>query len=270
VNLILLLEEDWIESDHRVRLLGRRRQHVLNVHRAGLGDELRVGRLGGAVGYGRIVHIDESALEMEVRLEADPPPPLAVSLVLALPRPPVLRRVLISVTSMGVKRIILLNAGGVEKSFWQSRALAEESIFEQCLLGLEQARDTQMPQVLLRKRFMPFVEDELKSLIAGGQGFVAEPAATSTPAPASTPTSAPASTPTSTSPPTPASTPTGLPAPSFPGQKVGPALLAVGPESGWNSHELGCLESAGLERISLGVRPLRVETVLPALLSRFT
>lgn len=270
MNLILLLEEDWIESDHRVRLLGRRRQHVLNVHRAGLGDELRVGRLGGAVGYGRIVHIDESALEMEVRLEADPPPPLAVSLVLALPRPPVLGRVLISVTSMGVKRIILLNAGGVEKSFWQSRALAEESIFEQCLLGLEQARDTLMPQVLLRKRFMPFVEDELKSLIAGGQGFVAEPAATSTPAPASTPTSAPASTPTSTSPPTPASTPTGLPAPSFPGQKVGPALLAVGPESGWNSHELGCLESAGLERISLGVRPLRVETVLPALLSRFT
>ena len=250
MNLILLLEEDWIESDHRVRLLGRRRRHVLNVHRAGLGDELRVGRLGGAVGYGRIVHIDESALEMEVRLEADPPPPLAVSLVLALPRPPVLGRVLISVTSMGVKRIILLNAGGVEKSFWQSRALAEESIFEQCLLGLEQARDTQMPQVLLRKRFMPFVEDELKGLIAGGQGFVAEPAATSTPAPASIPT--------------------GLPAPSFPGQKVGPALLAVGPESGWNSHELGCLESAGLERISLGVRPLRVETVLPALLSRFT
>ena len=262
MNLILLLEEDWIESDHRVRLLGRRRQHVLNVHRAGLGDELRVGRLGGAVGYGRIVHIDESALEMEVRLEADPPPPLAVSLVLALPRPPVLRRVLISVTSMGVKRIILLNAGGVEKSFWQSRALAEESIFEQCLLGLEQARDTQMPQVLLRKRFMPFVEDELKGLIAGGQGFVAEPA--STPTPTSTPTSTPAPTPA------PASTPTGLLAPSFPGQKVGPALLAVGPESGWNSHELGCLESAGLERISLGVRPLRVETVLPALLSRFT
>ena len=248
MNLILLLEEDWIESDHRVRLLGRRRQHVLNVHRAGLGDELRVGRLGGAVGYGRIVHIDESALEMEVRLEADPPPPLAVSLVLALPRPPVLGRVLISVTSMGVKQIILLNAGGVEKSFWQSRALAEGSIFEQCLLGLEQARDTQMPQVLLRKRFMPFVEDELKGLIAGGQGFVAEPAST----PASTPN------------------PTSLPTPSFPGQQVGPALLAVGPESGWNSHELGCLESAGLERISLGVRPLRVETVLPALLSRFT
>jgi 16S rRNA U1498 N3-methylase RsmE len=163
---------------------------------------------------------------------------------------------------MGDKRIILLNAGGVEKSFWQSRALAEESIFEQCLLGLEQARDTQMPQVLLRKRFMPFVEDELKGLIAGGQGFVAEPAATSAPASTSTP----ASTPTST----PASTPTGLRTPSFPGQKVGPALLAVGPESGWNSHELGCLESAGLERISLGVRPLRVETILPALLSRFT
>ena len=247
MNLILLLEEDWIESDRRVRLLGRRRRHVLKIHRAGLGDELKVGRIDGAVGVGRIVHIDESSLEMEVRLEADPPPPLALTLVLALPRPPVLRRVLISVTSMGIKRIFLLNASGVEKSFWQSRALNEDALFEQCLLGLEQARDTQMPEVLLRKRFKPFVEDELKGLITPGRAFVAEPAGTVTAPSAGLPTARP----------------------TTPGQRAEPVFLAVGPESGWIPHELGCLEQAGLERISLGVRPLRVETVLPALIARF-
>ena len=234
MNLILLFDEDWVEPAGRVRLEGRRRRHVLEIHRAQVGDELRVGRLDGPVGRGRITLLDDDALEMEVSLEADPPPPLPVTLVLALPRPPVLRRALIAVTSMGVKRIVLIGAAGVEKSFWQSHALAEEALFDQCVLGLEQARDTRMPEVRLRKRFKPFVEDEMEALLVGTRGFVAQPAPT-------------------------AAAPRGL---------AGSLLLAVGPESGWNSYELASLEAAGLERISLGDRPLRVETALPALLAR--
>ena len=234
MNLILLFDEDWVEPAGRVRLEGRRRRHVLEIHRAQVGGELRVGRLDGPVGRGRITLLDDDALEMEVSLEADPPPPLPVTLVLALPRPPVLRRALIAVTSMGVKRIVLIGAAGVEKSFWQSHALAEEALFDQCVLGLEQARDTRMPEVRLRKRFKPFVEDEMEALLVGTRGFVAQPAPT-------------------------AAAPRGL---------AGSLLLAVGPESGWNSYELASLEAAGLERISLGDRPLRVETALPALLAR--
>ena len=234
MNLILLFDEDWVEAGRRVRLEGRRRRHVLEIHRAQVGDELRVGRLGGAVGRGRITRLDDDAVEMEVSLEADPPPPLPLSLVLALPRPPVLRRALIAVTSMGVKQIVLLGAAGVEKSFWQSHALGEEALFEQCVLGLEQGRDTRMPEVRLCKRFKPFVEDEMEALLLGVRGFVAQPD----------------------------------PAVDAPRGLTGPLLLAVGPESGWNDYELAALEAAGLERISLGERPLRVETALPALLSR--
>ena len=234
MNLVLLFEEDWLEAGSRVRLEGRRRQHVLEIHRAKVGDELRVGELDGAVGVGRVTRLDADALEMEVALTDPPPPPLAVTLVLALPRPPVLRRALISATSMGVKRIVLLNASAVEKSFWQSRALREEALFEQCVHGLEQARDTRMPEIVERRRFRPFVEDELEGLIAGGRAFVAEPAAGVDPLPV----------------------------------VDGPALLAVGPESGWTDHEVACLERAGLDRISLGPRALRVETALPALLAR--
>jgi RsmE family RNA methyltransferase len=234
VNLVLLFEEDWLEPGRRVSLSGRRRQHVLEIHRARVGDELCVGAVNGATGRGRIVRLDEEILEMEVTLEEEPPPPLAVTVVLALPRPPVLRRALISMTSMGVKRIVLLNARAVEKSYWTSRALEKGAILEQCVLGLEQARDTRMPEVALRERFKPFVEDELGSMVGAGRAFVAE---------ASERVDAPLSLP-------------------------GPLLLAVGPERGWNEYELSSLERAGLERLSLGVRPLRVEAALPALLAR--
>jgi len=235
VNLVLLFEEDAIEGGRRVRLRGRRRRHVLEIHRAKVGDELRVGLLDGATGRGRVVALDEEVLEMEVDLDADPPPPLPLLLVLALPRPPVLRRVLIAATSMGVKQIVLLNASAVEKSFWQSKALESEALFHQCVLGLEQARDTRMPEILLRPRFRPFAEDELPSLVTGRRGWVAEPG----------------------------------PVSNVHLLAELPGVLAIGPESGWNDHELAGLEKAGLERVSLGPRPLRVETALPALLGRF-
>ena len=234
MNLVLLFDEDWQDEAGRVRLTGRRLAYVRDVHRAREGDTLLVGRVGGLTGEGRITRLDESVLEMEVQLECEPPPSLDVTLSLALPRPPVLRRVLIAATSMGVKRIVLHHAAAVEKSFWQSHALQPEAIRDQLVLGLEQARDTRLPEVLLRRRFRPFVEDELPGLLAGGTGWVAQPAGVVVSV-------------------------DGAPCPS---------LIAVGPEGGWSDFELDHLLGAGLKAVSLGLRPLRVETAVPALLAR--
>jgi 16S rRNA (uracil1498-N3)-methyltransferase len=234
VNLVLLFDEDFLDEGRRVRLTGRRLQHVREVHRAQEGDALRVGRLGGKVGLGRITRLCESQIEMQVELDAEPPAPLEVTLMLALPRPPVLRRVLIAATSMGVKQIVLHNAAAVEKSFWQSHALAVDAIRAQLVLGLEQACDTRLPEVLLRPRFRPFVEDELAALLGGARGWVAHPGASSL----------------------------GL------GEGARPAVIAIGPESGWSDFELERLISAGLDPMSLGPRPLRVETAVPALLAQ--
>ncbi len=233
MNLVLLFPEDWVEAGRRVRLSRRRRKHILEIHRAAIGDELRVGELEGRTGRGRITHIDDEILEMDVVLDSEPPGPSRTTLVVALPRPPVLRRLLISTTSMGVKKIVLLNARSVEKSFWQSRALFEDALREQLVLGLEQARDTRLPEICLRPRFKNFVEDELPDLLAGTRGYLAHPAESVDSAP----------------------------------HQAGAALLAVGPESGWSDYELAALEAAGLGRVSLGIRPLRVETAVPALLT---
>ena len=233
MNLILLFDDDFIDP-RRVRLSGRRLVHVRDVHHAAVGDALRVGRLGGAVGSGTVTALDDHALLMDVTLDGDPPPPAPLTLLLALPRPKALRRVLQCVAAMGVKRIALLNTWRVEKSFWASPALAEAALREQLLLGLEQGGDTVLPAVELRQRFKPFVEDEAAARIAGTRALVAHPAAA-------------------------------LPCPHG---VAGRVTLAVGPEGGFVPYEIDLLCAHGFEAVSLGPRRLRVEHAVPALLGR--
>ena len=100
-----------------------------------------------------------------MRLDRPPPAPAPVRLLLALPRPKALRRVLQGVAAIGVKHVVLLNSWRVEKSYWASPALAPAALREQLVLGLEQGGDTRLPRVELRRRFKPFVEDELPALL---------------------------------------------------------------------------------------------------------
>ncbi|BCR03040.1 ribosomal RNA small subunit methyltransferase E [Desulfuromonas versatilis] len=233
MNLILLFDEDFV-AEQRVRLTGRRLQHVRAVHRAGVGDLLRVGRVGGRMGEGRVVELSDEQLLLEVRLDQEPPRPLLLCLVLALPRPKMLKRVLQAVTSLGVKQIYLVNSYRVEKSFWGSPLLQPEKLREHLVLGLEQARDTLMPQVHLRPRFKPFVEDELPQLIRDTLPLVAHPVAEQ---------------------------------PCPPGV-AGPVTLAIGPEGGFIPYEVELLQAGGFTPVSLGERILRVETAVPVLVSR--
>jgi RsmE family RNA methyltransferase len=234
LNLILLFPGDVLPGTDRVRLDGRRLRHVLSVHRAAVGDELCVGMLGGRIGAGRVLALDDERLEMQVALDRKPPAPLPLTLLLALPRPKVLRRVLRSVAALGAKRIVLLNAARVEKSYWQSPLLAPAAVAEQLALGLEQARDTILPTLEQRRLFRPFVEDELPAWGAGTLRLVAHP-----------PAAAPC--------------PRGV---------SGPVTLAIGPEGGFVPYEVEKLQACGFEPVGLGARVLSVETAVPALLSR--
>lgn len=233
MNLLLLEEQDFI-SPQRVRLSGRRLEHMREIHQAGPGDSLRVGRIGGLMGEGRIVSLDATAAELEVQLDQPPPPKLPLTLLLAMPRPKMFRRILQHCASLGVAEIILLNSYRVEKSFWQTPFLQPEVIRENLLLGLEQARDTLLPTVQIEKRFKPFVEDRLPALAAGTTGLVAHPGDY----------------------------------PPCPRAVTGPITLAIGPEGGWIPYEVDKLRAAGLQPIQLGERILRVETAVTALIAR--
>lgn len=233
VNL-LLLQPDEVDAQGLARLTGRRHQHAREVLRVQAGETLRVGVRGGLTGAAEVVAEDEAGLVLRVVLDAPPPPRAGVSLVLAIPRPKALKRVIPAVASLGVDRAVLVNAARVEKSYFSSKVLAREFLDELVALGLEQARDTVPPSLEVRERFRPFVEDELPTWAGPtARRLVPHPSATEPlrPVPATT-----------------------------------PLVVAIGPDGGWVPHEVELLARQGFTPVSLGPRILRVEVAVPAVL----
>ena len=230
MNLILLFPDDFVDG-HRVRLTGRRLEHVRSVHRAAVGDSLVVGLANGAIGRGVVLNEE---FDLSVSFTDPPPPPLPLTLVLALPRPKVLNRVIAGATSLGIKRICLINAWRVEKSYWKSPRLTPENLLQQSILGLEQARDTTLPTITLHRLFRPFVEDQLPTLASGSLPLVPHPHA----------------------------------ALECPRNVDRPVTLVIGPEGGFIDAEITSLERAGFTPVTLGPRILRVETAVGAVVGR--
>lgn len=234
MNLILLEPEDFIAPGRVLLRDARRLEHIREVHRAESGDSLRVGAVDGLMGQGRLLALDAASAELEVMLDQPPPAKLPLTLILALPRPKMLRRVLQTIATMGVPKVVLVNSVRVEKSFWQTPFLHDDCVREQLILGLEQARDTVLPEVIIEKRFKPFVEDRLPAIAAGTRGLIGHPG----------------------------------PWPECPRGLAEPVTLAIGPEGGWIPYEVDKLREAGLQPVQLGQRILRVETAVTALLAR--
>ncbi len=234
MNLLLFRPEEL--RDGRLMIADRRLQHLLQVHRAQPGDRVRVGEIGGLMGRGLIRELGPDRAVLACELDQPPPPKQALTLVLALPRPKMLRRILRAVAEFGVPELHLINSYRVEKSFWQTPVLAPDTIEQYLLQGLEQARDTVLPTVQLHKGFKPFAEDRLPSLLAARRGLLAHPGDY----------------------------------PACPREVHGPALLVIGPEGGFIPYEVEKLQAAGCETVSLGPRILRVENAVTSLLGRLT
>ena len=173
MNLLLAAPRE-IDASGRLLLSDRRHRHLREVLAVAAGDRVRVGEIDGRVGSAEVISIDEQSARLQVTLDGAPPAPLPVRLVLALPRPKMLRRILRCIAELGVKDLHLVNSYRVEKSFWQSPLLDEAALAPYLIEGLEQAMDTVLPRVHLHRRFRPFVEDELAALAAGSELLLAD------------------------------------------------------------------------------------------------
>ncbi|MBT5230196.1 MAG: 16S rRNA (uracil(1498)-N(3))-methyltransferase [Methylococcales bacterium] len=233
MNILLLEPSDFI-SDDTVSISGRRYSHLVTIKRVKLGDVISVGVLSGLMGTAVVEKISDDSVALTVSLSDEPPIPAEVHIVLALPRPKMLKRILQSIASLGVKRVFLINSQKVEKSYWQSPALQPEVLRQQLILGLEQGKDTLTPEITLHKGFKPFVEDILPGEIVQRQCVLAHPKL-------------------------------GDACHLLSQEK--PVTFVVGPEGGFTPYEVNLLLSAGAKGCQLGARILKVETALPVLLS---
>lgn len=233
MNLILLADQDFI-AEGRVRFSGDRFKQIRDVHGSAVGDTVKLGLLNGLMGVGSIENITSEFVELSVEFSERPPEKLPLTIILALPRPKMLRRIIRTAAEMGVSEVIIINSYKVEKSYWQSPLLSPENIETYLIEGLQQSKDTVLPKIRFERLFKPFVEDDLPALIDGKTAFVAHP----------------------------------ISATACPLAFDKPLALAIGPEGGFTDYEVQKLTQVGFESIHLGKRILKVETALPVLIAK--
>lgn len=211
----------------------RQLEHLQQHLQIQVGDTLKVGIREGLRYLTEIVEISEKAVRLKPLQEEAVPEKLPVTLIVALPRPKVLRRLIMDSVTLGVEKIILLHSYRVDKSYWQTPFLQQLNHYIE--LGLEQAGDTVAPKIELYKRFKPFVEDILPGLISTDcPAYVAHPYAEQ----------------------------------AMPFAIEHPCTIVIGPEGGFIPYEVDLLIKNGCQAVSLGNRIIRTETVIPYVLGR--
>lgn len=234
---VLLFDEKELRGS-TLCLTDRRAAHITGILRSKPGDTLRVGMINGLGGTGRVVKVEDAEVVLDVELTVPPTPKMTLDLILALPRPIMLKRILKQATVLGVRSIHLIRSQRVEKSFFHSPVLHPENMRKLLVEGLEQAMDTRLPSISIHSRFKPFVEDVVPTMDNVAK-LLAHPDEEGTLS--------------------------DLYSADLPLNNV---ALAIGPEGGWNDYEVDCFYDAGFHGFNMGSRILHVDTAVVALLSQ--
>ncbi len=229
---ILLLDEQQV-SGEQVELTTTQRTHIKTVLKKSPAEQVRIGIRDGMVGIAivnRLADNTQHHLTIVKETLQPPPPKVKLHIFCALPRPPVLSRLLSALTSMGIASIHLIHTTKVQKSYWQSPRLQEEKVQNAIDAGLIQSRDTISPRISLKMSLtdvLAFANKNNISLLYG------HPATKNISRVRDTKTYG----------------------------------LIIGPEGGLTHDECQQLDMAGARHISVGERPLRCETAAIALSS---
>lgn len=232
---IILFEKNELAAGNRVVLHDHRAKHIVKILKSEPGESVRVGEVNGGMGTGEILTVQrkypfvvELAVSLSDKLIVAP----AIDLLLALPRPIMLKRILSQVTALGVGTIYLINANRVEKSFWDAGILQEKEYRPHLIHGLEQAVDTRVPKILIYRSFRLFVEDHLPKISDQYSSLViGHPHSQKNLS-------------------------------NCLSKENGKVLYAIGPEGGWVDFEVEKFLTAGMCPFSIGSRILKVDTAV--------
>ena len=173
----------------------------------------------------------------------------SVTLILALPRPLQLGRMLPMISQMGVDHLVLTAAKKVPKDYFGSHLFRKPQVLRKLLFeGLCQSGDVKIPQITVSKQLKTFMEDDLDVLFPADEyaRVIAHPQRVGQ-----------------------TDAPKRMREVTFPESKrQRKVVIAVGPEGGWEEpYELDMFQSLGFQQITMGTRVLRSDVAVVSLLS---
>src|SRR5690554_6770085 len=107
MNLLLFQPSEALARHHYALPANDRRVlHLKNVLKLAIDEEVEAGVMGGNLGRATLIEQKNQQWHFLFNPVSAPPQPLNITLILALPRPKMLRRVLIDAITLGIKHII--------------------------------------------------------------------------------------------------------------------------------------------------------------------
>lgn len=243
---ILLFDRDDLSDVGRVAITDGRLTHLRKVLQVKVGQRLRAGIVRGEVGQATVVRVDDEQVEFMFEPLVTPPIP-KLDLVIAVPRPKALSRMLQAAASFGVRRIDVINAWRVDAAYFQSHKLNAPVLAEDLRLGCAQGGVTYVPDINVHRYFAAYVEEVLAPRLAGVPeqrlliGHPDEPGWPSV----------------------------GIEV-ALRGCASAPLTLVIGPDGGFIERELRSFAAIGGTRIHFGEAVLRSENALVAGMSQIT
>jgi len=233
----ILFEAREVGSGGDVLLRDYRAKHIVRVLRAVPGDSVRVGIIDGPQGVAEVTALEaDGGVRLACRFAEAPPPVPSINLLLALPRPKVMRRLWAPLASLGINNILLTNAEKVERNYFATHWLNPATYRPLLIEGLQQSGDTRLPKVQIFRRFRPLIEDRLDTILPDSLRLVGHPREAQQLS-------------------------------SLDIDYDREVLLAIGPEGGWSDFEINLLSNHNFQSVSLGWRVLRSDTACIAMIA---
>lgn len=245
--------------------------HIRTILKLNAGDNLKVGVLDvGSTDEAQIIDITDDGVHISLGEKEQWWASLrpTVDLILAVPRPLRLERILPVVSCIGVGRLVLVGASKVQADYFGSHLFRRPAEMRKGLVeGLSQgASDCLVPDVIVRRNLKKFIQSaEFDEMFDDGcQKVVAHPPSASLPLQPVRIATLPKLLVTNDE-----ELPSQSQPQSQPQQQPQPQariVVAVGPEGGWEDDEVQLLVSKGFQLCSLGPRILRTDMAVPVLL----
>ena len=229
----LILEANELEADGRARLTDERADHVRRVWTIRKVTQVRAGLVGGGRGWAHVEEVGAAGVVLRCEFPEPPLPRSGVSLLLAMPRPKAAKRLWAQLAELGVERVWVTLAEGVEASYLDSHALDPGVIRRRLREGMAQCGETRPPVIEVIRRFEEAVR-RVGEERPEAEKLVVDPTFNE-------------------------------PLREGKGQ---PRVLAIGPERGWSVEELARLRAERFCGVHLGPRILRAETACLVALGR--
>ncbi len=209
-----------------------RARHLRTVLRRAVGEEFDLGVIDGPRGKGRVTALPaDGSVAFAATLGAEPPPLAPLHLVIGLPRPQTARKILQEGTALGVGALHFVGTGRADPSYAQSTLWSSGEWRTHLVEGAQQAFCTRLPAVTvgppLAAALAELPPDALRLAL---DNYEAAAGLADFALPAAAPR----------------------------------AVLALGPERGWDGADRAALRAAGFTLVHLGPRVLRLETATVA------